>query len=195
MWKHFNIAIRLLFVTILLMGVVYPLVITGISQVAFSKQANGSLISDGNRVIGSALIGQQFTRPEYFHPRPSAAGNGYDANASGGSNLGPTNEKLIARVRSDAEAAVRENPSLSGGKVPVDMVTTSGSGLDPDITIANAYAQIPRVARERGMSENAVKHIVDSHITLRQFGILGEPRVNVFKLNMAMDVSGKAGSR
>lgn len=194
MWKHFSIAIRLLLVSILLMGVAYPLVITGISQVVFPKQANGSLIKSGNRVIGSELIGQQFTRPVYFHPRPSAAGNGYDAMASGGSNLGPTNKKLIERVKTDVKAAVRENPSLSDGKVPVDMVTTSGCGLDPDITIANAYAQIPGVAKARGMSVDAVKRMVDTHITHRQLGVLGEPRVNVLELNMALD-AGKVGSR
>lgn len=185
MWKHFNIAIRLSLVTILILGVIYPLIITGVAQAIFPKQANGSLIKDGNHVIGSELIGQQFTKPEYFHPRPSAAGNGYDASASGGSNLGPINKKLIDRVKNDADKAVKDNPSIKNS-VPVDMVTTSGSGLDPDITIANAYAQIPRVAKIRKASEDDIKKIVDENITKRQLGVLGEPRVNVLKLNMSL---------
>ena len=194
MHRHIIIAIRLALVTLLIFGVVYPLLITGIAQVVFPRQANGSMIEQNGKVIGSALIGQQFTSPEYFHPRPSAAGNGYDATASGGSNLGPTNKQLISRIRRDVKIAVNENPSLAGGKAPADMVTTSGSGLDPDISIANAYAQAPRVAKARELSLDELKQIIDAGTTKRQLGVLGEPRVNVLRLNMAMD-AGKVGKK
>lgn len=195
MWRHISIAIRLAFVTLLITGIAYPLAITGIAQVAFPKQANGSLVKRDGKVVGSKLIGQQFTRPEYFHPRPSAAGAGYDAVASGGSNLGPTNKKLIERVSSDVKKVRKENPNLIGHKVPVDMVTTSASGLDPDITPANAYAQISRVAQARGISKGNIKNLIDENITKRQFGVLGEPRVNVLRLNMALDATYKIGAR
>jgi len=160
MWRSTLTAIRLAAVTLLITGVLYPLAMTGLAQVVFPNKANGSLIKDGDQVIGSKLVAQQFTRPEYFHPRPSAAGDGYDAMASGASNLGPTSAKLIDRVRSAVAEAVAENPELEAGKVPVDMVTASGSGLDPDISPANAYAQVPRVAAARHMSEEEVMQLV-----------------------------------
>lgn len=195
MWRHINIAIRLAFVTLIITGIIYPLLITGIAQIAFPRQANGSLVKQGGKVTGSELIGQQFTRPEYFQPRPSAAGNGYDATASGGSNLGPTSRQLISRVQMDIDHIRKDNPSLGNGQIPVDMVTTSASGLDPDITPANAYVQLLRVAKVRGISKDEVKKLVDANTTKRQFGILGEPRINVLKLNMALNAAGKAGIR
>ncbi|MEN6371830.1 MAG: potassium-transporting ATPase subunit KdpC [Armatimonadota bacterium] len=182
-----HIAIRLAFVTILLFGVIYPLLMTGIAQVVFPRQANGSLVKVNNNVIGSELIGQSFTSPGYFHPRPSAAGGGYDATSSGGSNLGPTNKVLAGTVRSRLDASIRENPGLAKGRVPVDMVTASGSGLDPDISVANAYAQSLRVAKVRGISADSIKRLVDSSTTRRTFGFLGEPRVNILRINRALD--------
>lgn len=176
-------------VTLVILGLVYPLVMTGLAQVIFPRQANGSLIKQGNRVVGSELIGQQFTRAEYFQPRPSAAGKGYDATASGGSNLGPTSKKLDEVVRANTRKATKENPGLRLGRVPVDMVTASGSGLDPDISVANAYAQVARVAKERGMRESEVRAMVLGHITGRQFGVLGERRVNVLAINRALDAA------
>jgi len=190
MWRHTVIAIKLALVTLVILGVVYPLVMTGLAQALFPKQANGSLIKEGDRVVGSALIGQQFTRPEYFHPRPSAAGKGYDATASGGSNLGPTSRKLVDGVRANAREAASENPRLRHSGIPVDMVTASASGLDPDISPANALAQVPRVARARGKSEAELMRVVKAHVTPRQFGLLGEPRVNVLRLNLAIDEMG-----
>jgi len=175
------------FITLVILGLAYPLVMTGLAQVIFPKQANGSLIRQGNRVIGSELIGQEFSRPEYFHPRPSAAGKGYDATASGGSNLGPTSRKLDATVRANTRTALQENPGLKLGEVPVDMVTASGSGLDPDISVANAYAQAARVAKARGISETRVRRLIRSHITDRQFEVLGERRVNVLAINRVLD--------
>jgi len=190
MWKHAKIAIKLVFVTNLLLGLVYPLVITGLAQVMFPSQANGSLVRKGDRVIGSSLIGQQFTLPEYFHPRPSAAGMGYDATASGGSNLGPTSRALAQRVRADVARLAKQEPGLRPGRVPADMATASASGLDPDITLANAEAQVARIAKARRIGQAEVRRILRSVRSGRQFGVLGEPRVNVLRLNLALDARG-----
>ncbi len=168
-----------------LLGVAYPLAVTGVAQAAFPAQAGGSLIRDASgRVVGSALIGQRFARPEYFHGRPSAAGNGYDAGASSGSNMGPLNEKLIEREKTDAAALRAENP---GALVPADAVTTSGSGLDPDISPANARFQAPRVARERGVPIGQMTALVDAQVQQPLLGFIGQPRVNVLALNRALD--------
>lgn len=192
MWKHTQIAIKLVLITTLLLGLAYPLLITGLAQLLFPRQANGSLVKHDGRVVGSELIGQQFTRPEHFHPRPSAAGKGYDTTASGGSNLGPTSRALANRVSADAARLAEENPGLRPGHIPADMVTTSASGLDPDISPANAEAQVARVAKARGMSQYEVRRIIRSNLTDRQFGLLGEPRVNVLRLNLAIDEKGTA---
>jgi len=189
MGRHVSIAIRMTLVTIVVFGLVYPLAMTGIAQLAFPRQANGSLIVEHGRVIGSELIGQQFTQPGYFHPRPSAAGNGYDATASGGSNLGPTSKALANTLKDRVESAMRQNHDLTRGHVPADMVTTSGSGLDPDISVANAYAQVPRIAKARGLSEESVRKLMDRNATGRTFGFLGEPRVNVLRINLALDAA------
>jgi K+-transporting ATPase ATPase C chain len=184
--KNFITAILITLVTTLLLGIVYPLVVTGLAQVVFPHQANGSLIKNSaGEVVGSELIGQPFVSAGYFFPRPSAAGAaGYDASASSGSNLGPTNEKLIARIKADVEKYSAENP---GKPIPADMVTTSGSGLDPHISRANAEFQLPRVARERGLTEAQVREIVQKFTEGRQFGFLGEPRVNVLLVNLELD--------
>ena len=184
--KNFVTAILMTLVTTILLGLAYPLVVTGLAQVIFPDNANGQLIRNADgAVIGSRLIGQQFSSPGYFRSRPSAAGaNGYDASASSGSNLGPTNQKLIDRVKADVERLQAENP---GKPVPIDLVTTSGSGLDPHISPAAAEFQVLRVARERGMSEGELRQIVAAHTEGRQFGFLGEPRVNVLELNLDLD--------
>lgn len=192
MKKHFMIALKLVLVGTVLLGLAYPLAVTGISQLLFAKQANGSLLSRNDRLVGSRLIGQPFAAARYFHPRPSAAGSGYDASASSGSNLGPTSKALAARVSADIERLMKENPGLRKGDIPADMVTNSGSGLDPDISPANAYAQAARVAGARDIPESQVKELIANHITGRQFGILGEPRVNVLGLNIALDGLGKS---
>ena len=184
MKKNLAISILMTIVTTVLLGLIYPLAMTAISQLLFRDKANGQLITRDGVVIGSRIIGQPFTGPGYFHSRPSAAGSGYDAANSAGTNLGPTNQKLIDRVKQDTTTLKAENPSAS---VPVDLVTTSASGLDPDITPAAAYFQVPRVAKERNMSEQQLTAMVRAHTQTRQFGFLDEPRVNVLQLNLAMD--------
>ena len=187
MWEQILPGLRIKLFMTLLLGVVYPLAITGICQVLFPHQANGSLITAGDRVIGSELIGQNFTRPEYFHPRPSAAGmDGYDATASGGSNLGPTNQKLIDRVKASVEKFRKENPDYTG-PIPADLVTASASGLDPHISPDSARAQAPRVAKARGVSLEQVNELIAEHTEGRTFELLGEPRINVLKLNLALN--------
>jgi potassium-transporting ATPase KdpC subunit len=184
MKKNFMISIWMTIVTTLLLGIVYPFAVTGLAQLIFPKQANGSLITKNGTVVGSHLIGQSFSSPGYFRSRPSAAGNGYDAGNSGGSNLGPTNKTLIDRVNGDVQKAQAENPKMP---VPLDLVTTSASGLDPHISPEAAAFQTQRVARERNMSESDVSSIVAKHTEGRQLGFLGEPRVNVLELNLELD--------
>jgi potassium-transporting ATPase KdpC subunit len=177
-------AVLMTLVTTLLLGVAYPLVVTGLAQVLFSNKANGQLIERGGKIIGSRIIGQAFSSPGYFRSRPSAAGTGYDAANSGGTNLGPTNKKLIDAVRAAVEAAKDENPSTP---VPIDLVTSSASGLDPHLSPAAALFQVPRIARERGVPEGEIGQLVQAHIQGRQLGFLGEPVVNVLELNLALD--------
>lgn len=184
MKRNLITAVLMTLVTTILLGIIYPLVVTGIAQGLFRDRANGQLITRDGQVIGSRIIAQPFTGARYFHPRPSAAGNGYDAANSGGTNLGPTNQKLIARVADDAAKLAAENPHQP---VPVDLLTTSASGLDPHISPAAAEFQVPRVARERQMSEDAVRQLVKKHTEGRQWGFLGEPRVNVLELNLDLD--------
>lgn len=188
MKKNLLISIWMTLATTLLLGIIYPLVVTGLAQLIFPRQANGELIRVGGKIVGSRLIGQPFTAPGYFHSRPSAANAtnpaGYDAQSSSGSNLGPTNKALMDRVSASVQALQEENPKVP---VPVDLVTTSGSGLDPHISPAAAEFQIPRVARERAMSEADVRALVAKHTEQRQLGFLGEPRVNVLELNLELD--------
>ena len=173
-------------VFVVVTGLVYPGVVTALAKVIFPRQSNGSLVSVNGRVIGSSLIGQQFTQPWYFHPRMSAAGSGYDATASGGTNKGPTDRKLADTLVAGAIAQA-ESAGVPKGKIPADMVTASASGLDPHISPANAFYQVARVATARGADSTAVRALVQSHIESRQFGFLGESRVNVLVLNLALD--------
>jgi len=178
----------LMFVALtVLLGIVYPLVVTGIAQVTFSDKADGSLVRRGGRLVGSSLIGQAFTEPKYFHPRPSAAGDGYDAMASGASNLGPTNQDFLKTVAERVAAYRTENGLPASAKVPVDAVTASGSGLDPHISVANARLQAPRVAQARGLSVAKVEAAIGDHTDTRSLGVLGEDGVNVLGLNLALD--------
>jgi K+-transporting ATPase ATPase C chain len=182
--KQIYPAVAITVVLTVLLGIIYPLVVTGLAQVMFPTKAGGSLIEKDGKVIGSSLIGQPFTGPGYFHSRPSAAGSGYDGTASGGTNLGPTSQKLMDNVKTAADSLREENP---GAPIPIDMVTASASGLDPHITPAAAEFQVPRVAKERGMNADEVRRLVREHTEGRQFGLLGEPRVNVLELNLALD--------
>jgi K+-transporting ATPase ATPase C chain len=182
--RNLVVAILMTVVTTVLLGLVYPLVVTGLAQVMFRDKANGQLIVRDGHVIGSAIIGQGFSSPGYFRSRPSAAGTGYDAANSSGTNLGPTNKALIEAVKGRVADAQKENP---GVPVPVDLVTSSGSGLDPDISPASALFQVPRVARERGMAASEVQSLVTELTEGRQLGFFGEPRVNVLRLNLVLD--------
>jgi K+-transporting ATPase ATPase C chain len=179
-----KISILFTLITAVTLGILYPLAVTAVGQLAFAHQANGQLITQDNRIIGSQIIGQTFSSDRYFHGRPSAAGNGYDATSSGGSNFGPSNQKLLTRIQGDvAQYAANGN----GQPVPIDLVTASGSGLDSDISPAAALYQVSRVARVRHLSNDAVQNLVLSEVQGRQFGVLGDPRVNVLELNLALD--------
>jgi potassium-transporting ATPase KdpC subunit len=184
MKKNLITAILMTVATTILLGIIYPLVVTGLAQLIFPKLANGQLIQKDGKTIGSSIIAQGFSSPGYFHPRPSFAGNGYDPTNTNGSQLGPTNQKLIDRVKGDVSTAHAENPAEP---VPIDLVTGSGSGLDPHITPATAEFEIPRVARERGITAEQLRALVQKHTQDRQFGFLGEPRVNVLELNLELD--------
>jgi K+-transporting ATPase ATPase C chain len=184
MKKNLITAVLMTLVTTVLFGLIFPLVVTGLAQVLFPKQANGELVSRNGHVVGSRLIGQTFSSPGYFYSRPSSAGTGYDAGNSSGSNLGPTSQTLISRVQGDADRLQAENP---GAAIPMDLLTSSGSGLDPHISPEAAEFQVPRVAKQRGLSEDVVREAVHQHTESRQFGFLGEPRVNVLELNLTLD--------
>lgn len=173
-------------VTIALLGLIYPLAMTGIAQVLFPRQANGSLVSINGKIVGSSIVGQLWMKPQYFHGRPSAAGKGYDPTATGGTNLGPTSKKLIGATRATIAQLRKQNPDASGPP-PIDLVTSSGSGIDPDISPDAAYWQAVRVAKARHMTVAAVDALVASHVGGRTFGFLGEPRVNVLEINLALD--------
>jgi K+-transporting ATPase ATPase C chain len=187
MANEFLIAVRMTVATIVLTGLIYPAVVTGLAQVLFHDQANGSLVkNEAGEVVGSSLIGQPFSRPEYFWPRPSAAGSGYDGKSSGGSNLGATSQKLYDRVKADVERLRNENPDAEG-PIPGDLITASASGLDPHITPEGAFWQVPRVAKARGVAAERVRQAVEDMVEGRDLGFVGEARVNVLKLNMALD--------
>ncbi len=181
MKKHIRIACLYTVVTALVLGILYPLLIAGIAHLAMRNKADGQLLMRNGKAVGSKLIGQPFTGPGYFHSRPSAAGTGYDASASSGSNLGPTNKALADRVAASVKS------ESNGAPVPEDLVTASGSGLDPDITPAAAFYQVHRIAQQRHLPDAAVQGLVQTHVTLRQLGLLGEPRVNVLSLNLALE--------
>ena len=189
MTNHLLVTLKFTLITMLLFGLLYPLAVTGLSQLLFPKQANGSLLEKNGQVNGSRLIGQSFASDKYFHSRPSAAGSGYDATASSGSNLAPTNQQLVDRVKQDVAKLQQEN---RGVPIPADLVTASGSGLDPDISPAAAEFQIPRIARARGITAEALRPLVARHTQPRQWGILGESRVNVLELNLDLDTRSPA---
>jgi potassium-transporting ATPase KdpC subunit len=184
MKKNLITAVLMTLVTTVLFGLLFPLLITGLAQVLFPERANGQLVTRNGKVVGSRLIGQSFSSPGYFYSRPSSAGTGYDSSNSSGSNLGPTNQSLIARVRGDADRLQAENPGVA---IPMDLLTTSGSGLDPHISPEAAEFQVPRIAKERGLNEDVVREVVRQHTESRQFGFLGEARVNVLELNLTLD--------
>jgi K+-transporting ATPase ATPase C chain len=184
MKKNLITSVLMTIVTTVLLGIIYPLVVTGLAQLFFKDKANGQLIVQSGKVVGSRIIGQAFVGPGYFHSRPSAAGNGYDAANSNGSQLGPTNQHLIDRVKTDVASNQADNP---GQPVPVDLVTASASGLDPDISPAASAFQVPRVAKERGIGAGELQQLIATHTEGRQLGFLGEPRVNVLELNLDLD--------
>ena len=188
MRQHLRTAILITLVTTALFGLVYPLAVTELAQVLFPAQSNGGMITVNGKLVGSRLIGQPFSGAQYFHPRPSAAGNGYDpvSPSGGASNLGPTNRQLVERIEGDVKKLHAENPDAT---IPIDLVTTSGSGLDPEISPAAAAFQIPRVAFKRGITEQELRSLVAKHTVGRQFGVLGEPRVNVLELNLELDAT------
>lgn len=186
MIRHLGTALRLTIVTIVLLGLIYPVVMTALAQALFPRQANGSLVTINGKVVGSTIVGQLWTKPQYFHGRPSAAGKGYDPTQTGGTNYGPTSKKLIDSIKATIAALERENPSASGPP-PIDLVTSSGSGIDPDITPQAAYWEAPRVAKARGLPLSGIDALVARHVAGRTFGFLGEPRVNVLELNLALD--------
>jgi K+-transporting ATPase ATPase C chain len=187
MLRQIFVSLRMMLLLLLVLGLAFPLAVTEIAQAAFSRQANGSLVYVNGKPVGSALIGQTFTQDKYFWPRPSSAGNGYDPNASSASNLGPTSKTLMDNVKALVATDTLKDPGLQRGQVPVDMVTGSGSGLDPDVSVANALAQVTRVAKARGLSVDSVRSLVESHVQGRTFGLFGDPRVNVLELNIALD--------
>jgi K+-transporting ATPase ATPase C chain len=186
MIKELGTALRVTIVSIVIFGLIYPLLMTLIAQLLFPRQANGSLVSVNGKLVGSAIIGQLWTKPQYFHGRPSAAGKGYDPTSTGGTNLGPTSKKLIDSTKATIAALEKENPNASGAP-PIDLVTSSASGIDPDISPEAAYWEAPRVAKARNLSVSSVNGIVAQHVRGRTFGFLGEPRVNVLELNLALD--------
>jgi potassium-transporting ATPase KdpC subunit len=190
MWSCFGSAFRLMVVMTVLTGLLYPALVTAIAQVVFPRQAHGSLLEVNGKVVGSALIGQPFAKPEYFHPRPSAAGAGYDASASSGSNYGPTNQKLVDRVKASIDEYRKENPEYTG-PIPADAVTASASGLDPHISPANAEIQVARVAKARGVDPSVIRNLVEQLTERPWLGFNGEPRVNVLRLNVAIDAHHK----
>lgn len=186
MKRNFLIALWFTVVTTLLFGVLYPLAITGVAQVIFPDRANGQIIERNGKAVGSRIIGQSFTQPGYFHSRPSAAGTGYDASASSGSNLGPTNKVLLERIQADVQKLQAESRGIA---IPIDLVTASGSGLDPEISPAAAEFQLARVARERGMKDEELRMLLQRYTKGREFGVFGEPRVNVLELNLELDAA------
>jgi potassium-transporting ATPase KdpC subunit len=183
---HLAPAVMYTIVSVILLGIIYPLVMTGISELVFPAQANGSIVYRNGVAVGSDIIGQLWTKPQYFHGRPSAAGNGYDPTSTGGTNLGPTSKKLIDATAATIKALKKDNPT-STSAIPMDLVTSSASGIDPDISPDAAYYQVARVAKARGLSVNTVRALVDAHISSRMLGFLGEPHVNVMQLNLALD--------
>ncbi len=189
MLKHFGTSVRITIVSVIVFGLIYPFAMTGLAQALFPNQANGSLIRVDGKIIGSDIIGQLWTKPQYFHGRPSAAGkNGYDPTATGGTNYGPTSKKLIDSTKATIAALKKDNPEAKGAP-PMDLVTSSASGIDPDISPESAYYQAPRVAKARGLSTSAVNALIAKHVHGRELGFLGEPHVNVLELNLALDGS------
>lgn len=185
MIKHLGTSLRLTIVTVILLGLIYPFVMTGLAQIVFPKQANGSLVAVNGKVVGSDIIGQLWTKQQYFHGRPSAAGKGYDPTSTGGTNLGPTSKKLIASTKAMIAALEKENPGA--GTPPMDLVTSSASGIDPDITPEGAYYQAARIGKARGLTVAQINTLIAAHVHNRELGFLGEPHVNVLSLNLALD--------